>query len=277
MKFRALDANGNPLVNASLCILAGAREFKFGNAVSNRILTLPAYQDWFVRRFEYAVFENEMKWQFNEPSPGQEDYKLADSMLQFVKEHNIIARGHNVVWDNPYYLPNWAKTIDPNELEEATKKRQCSIMERYSGQFIHWDVVNENLHFSYLEKMLGESASTVFYQRAHSIDQMAIPFLNDFGTIEDASDKISSPNRYLAKIQEIISQGYTGPLGIGVEGHFSFYNSPNLAYTRTALDALATANLPIWITELDVNSHWPQVKNCTLILFPKIFFSENYF
>lgn len=264
VKFQVTDANGAPLINASLGFLAGEREFKFGNVMSNRILTLPAYQDWFASRFKYTVFENEMKWHWTEPSPGQEDYKFADGMLQFVKHHNIQARGHNVVWENPYWLPDWAKTLPPNELEEATRRRQCSIMTRYSGQLIHWDVVNENLHYSYLEEMLGEQASTVFYQRAHRIDQKAIPFLNDFNTIENETDKISSPSKYLEKIQEIRSKGYDGPLGIGLQGHF--YTPPNLPYIRAALDALATANLPIWVSELDVDGRWPQVGSFLILL-----------
>ncbi|KAL3498816.1 hypothetical protein ACH5RR_041548 [Cinchona calisaya] len=264
VKLRAVDAEGFPLVNASLSIVPDQQHhhhhhhssFHFGNAVSNRILTIPAYRKWFTKRFKYTVFENEMKWKWNEPQQGHIDFGFADGMLKFVKHHNIHARGHNVVWDSYEAVPDWAKKLPPKELEKATKNRQFAIMGRYSGQFIHWDVVNENLHFSYYETMLGKTASSVFYKRAHNIDKNAILFLNDFNTIENPRDKVSSPRNYFGKIQEMRSQGFRGPLGIGLEGHF--YMPPNLPYIRTTLDALATAHLPIWITELDVDSTWPQ-------------------
>ena len=45
-------------------------------------------------------------------------------------------------------------------------------------------------------------------------------------------------------------------LGIGVEGHLGV--APNLPYVRAAIDALAQARVPIWITVLDVSSmHGP--------------------
>ncbi|KAL9685498.1 hypothetical protein QQ045_022948 [Rhodiola kirilowii] len=41
------------------------------------------------------------------------------------------------------------------------------------------------------------------------------------------------------------------PLGIGLKAHF---DTPNIPYMRSAIDTLAAANVPIWITELDVAS-----------------------
>lgn len=131
-------------------------------------------------------------------------------------------------------------------------------MGKYRGQLIHWDVVNENLHFNFFESKLGPDASRTFYQRANQIDGRATPFLNDYNTIEESRDGASSPSNYLKKIAELRRQGYNGPLGIGVEGHFSSQNL-NLPYLRSAIDALASARLPIWVTELDVSSGPNQV------------------
>ncbi|GER30144.1 endo-1 4-beta-xylanase [Striga asiatica] len=59
--------------------------------------------------------------------------------------------------------------------------------------FIHWDVVNENLHFNFFEEKLGNQASRMFYSTANRIDGRATPFLNDYNTIEDSRDGASSP------------------------------------------------------------------------------------
>ncbi|CAI9104265.1 OLC1v1002901C1 [Oldenlandia corymbosa var. corymbosa] len=89
-------------------------------------------------------------------------------------------------------------------------------------------------------------------RRLIRFDPSATPFLNEYNTIEVKSDQKSSPSSYLQKIKDLRSGGYNGPLGIGLEGHFA--GAPDLAYIRSALDTLASAKLPIWITELDVSS-----------------------
>ncbi|KAL2490874.1 Glycosyl hydrolase family 10 protein [Abeliophyllum distichum] len=254
VKFQVVDPQGRPLANAKISVKQIKQTFPFGNAISKFIIHKKAYQEWFVSRFKYAVFENEMKWYSNERRPGKENYYDSDTMLKFAKRNNILVRGHNVLWDDPRYQPSWVKKLPRKDLQLATEKRINSVMKHYLGQLIHWDVVNENLHFSFYEKRLGRNASTVFLKRAHQIDQKAIPFLNDYNTLESPTDSESTPAKYIEKIKLIREQGYHGPLGIGLEAHF---DTPNLPYVRASLDMLASTKLPIWITELDV-SHRPK-------------------
>nr|XP_009783073.1 PREDICTED: uncharacterized protein LOC104231720 [Nicotiana sylvestris] len=249
VKIQAVDSQGQPLPNATVSLAQQKNNFPFGNAISQHILNNKAYQDWFTSRFKYTVFENEMKWYANEKIPGQLDYNVADAMLSLVQKYNVKVRGHNVFWDNPQNMPSWACYLSPAQLSAAASRRINSVMNRYLGQLIHWDVVNENVHFSFLEQMLGKNASAVYYKKANEIDSKAIPFLNDFNTIEHGFDGTSNPAKYLEKIKELRSHGYNGPLGIGLQGHFV---TPNLPYIRSSLDILASTGLPIWITELDV-------------------------
>ncbi|OIT27796.1 hypothetical protein A4A49_20291 [Nicotiana attenuata] len=249
VKIQAVDSQGQPLPNATVSLAQQKNNFPFGNAISQHILNNKAYQDWFTSRFKYTVFENEMKWYANEKIPGQLNYNVADAMLSLVQKYNIKVRGHNVFWDNPQNMPSWAHYLSPAQLSAAASRRINSVMNRYLGQLIHWDVVNENVHFSFLEQMLGKNASAVYYKMANEIDTKAIPFLNDFNTIEHGFDGTSNPSKYLEKIKELRSHGYNGPLGIGLQGHFF---TPNLPYIRSSLDILASTGLPIWITELDV-------------------------
>ncbi|XP_070048677.1 endo-1,4-beta-xylanase 5-like [Nicotiana tomentosiformis] len=249
VKIQAVDSQGQPLPNATVSLAQQKNNFPFGNAISQHILNNKAYQDWFTSRFMCTVFENEMKWYANEKIPGQLDYNVADAMLSLVQKYNIKVRGHNVFWDNPQNMPLWARYLSPAQLSATASRRINSVMNRYLGQLIHWDVVNENVHFSFLEQMLGKNASDVYYKKANEIDSKAIPFLNEFNTLEHEFDGTSNPAKYLKKIKELRSHGYNGPLGIGLQGHFV---TPNLPYIRSSLDILASAGLPIWITELDV-------------------------
>ncbi|CAA0830982.1 Glycosyl hydrolase family 10 protein [Striga hermonthica] len=248
---QAVDQHGRPLPNATVSIEQIRGVFPLGAAINKNILGNSAYQGWFFSRFKHTVFENELKWYANEPSRGSEDYSAADALVRLAKSRGVAIRGHNVFWADPRYQPGWVGGLSPADLRAAATKRINSVVGRYRGQLIHWDVVNENLHFNYFESKLGNQASRQLYSTANRIDGRATPFLNDYNTIEDGRDGASSPAKYLGKIREFRAQGYNGPLGIGLEGHFS---NANLPYIRSAIDTLASARLPIWVTELDVTS-----------------------
>ncbi|XP_051132505.1 endo-1,4-beta-xylanase 5-like [Andrographis paniculata] len=252
VKFYIKNKDGSPAKNTTLSIKPRRQNFPFGCAINQNILNNQAYQDWFFSRFKYTVFENEMKWYSTENTPGKEDYSKSDALMNLAKSRGVTVRGHNVFWDDPNQQPSWVKGLGNADFSKAANNRLNSVVGRYKGQLIHWDVLNENLHFDYFEGKLGRNSAAKFYKMTKKIDGKAIPFLNDYNTIEDNRDSSSLPTKYLKKIKKIRRQGYKGPLGIGLESHFSV--APNLPYIRSALDQLSSAKLPIWITELDVTS-----------------------
>ncbi|OMO73882.1 Glycoside hydrolase, family 10 [Corchorus capsularis] len=260
VRIQAVDKQGNPLPNATVSMGLRRPGFPIGCAINKNILTNPAYQNWFTSRFTVTTFEDEMKWYSTEGSPGHEDYSSADALLNFAKKHGIAVRGHNVVWDDPRYQPGWIYSLTPTPLRKAVVKRINSVMSRYRGQLMAWDVVNENLHFSFFESKIGKQASAWFYKLAYETDRNVPLFMNDFNTIEDSRDGASTPAKYLKKLREIQAfrgNGYA-KMGIGLEAHFSYV--PNLPYMRASIDTLAATGLPIWLTELDVQSNLDQAK-----------------
>ncbi|KAL3634686.1 hypothetical protein CASFOL_021740 [Castilleja foliolosa] len=253
IKFQAVDQHGHPVPNATISIRQSNSNFSVGMAINKNILNNNAYQNWFTSRFKYTVFTNELKWYSTESSRGSENYSISDALVRFAQSHGVAIRGHNVFWDDPKFQPLWVNGLSTNDLRIAANKRIYSVMNKYKGQLFHWDVMNENLHFNFFESKLGFNASTIFYLEANKIDGKTIPFLNEYNTIEYKGDGASSPYKYLEKIRELRKHGYYGPLGIGLESHFSSSNL-DLAYVRSAIDQLASAKLPIWATEMDVSA-----------------------
>ncbi|KAF8045503.1 hypothetical protein N665_4785s0001 [Sinapis alba] len=194
-----------------------------------------------------------MKWYSTEVVRGKEDYSTADAMVKLFKQHGIAIRGHNIIWDDPNYQPSWVKGLNGPDLYNAVKRRVFSVVSRYKGQLAGWDVVNENLHFSFLENKMGPKASYNVFAQAHTLDPRTIMFMNEFNTLEQPGDSASTPARYLQKLRELQTIRVAGkiPLGIGLESHF---NTPNIPYMRSALDTLAATGLPIWLTEIDVSA-----------------------
>ncbi|MCD7460336.1 hypothetical protein HAX54_043329 [Datura stramonium] len=248
---QVVDSQGKSLPNATISLVQGRANFPFGVAINKNILNNKGYQNWFFSRFKYTVFGNEMKWYSTETSQGKINYSTSDAMVNLCKSKGVSIRGHNIFWDDPKFQPYWVLSLSPQQLSAAATKRVGSVVAKYKGQVIHWDVVNENLHFNFFESKLGANASATFYRSAAHIDNRTPMFLNDYNTIEDQRDGASSPVSYLNKIKQLRTQGYAGLLGIGLESHF---NTPSQPYIRSALDILASAKLPIWITELDVQT-----------------------
>ncbi|KAI3835222.1 hypothetical protein MKW98_020338 [Papaver atlanticum] len=164
-------------------------------------------------------------------------------MLAFAKQNGIPVRGHCIFWDSPDYQPKWVPSLSPEEIKDSAYKRLQSVVSRYSGQFVNWDVNNENLHFQYYEQILGANATDVFFEMANQLDPSTRMFMNEFNTLEWSGDALV---QYVTKIQEIRNLYPNIPTGIGLE-------SPNIPCVRAALDTLASAGVPIWLTELDVS------------------------
>ncbi|XP_062201535.1 endo-1,4-beta-xylanase 4-like [Phragmites australis] len=265
VKIVAKGPDGQPMANANVSIELLRAGFPFGNTMTKEILNLPAYEKWFTSRFSYATFENEMKWYSTEWSQNQEDYRVSDAMLKLAQKYGIKVRGHNVFWDDQNSQMRWVRPLNLDQLKAAMQKRLKSIVSRYAGKVIHWDVVNENLHFNFFESKLGPSASAQIYQQVGQIDHNAILFMNEFNVLEQPYDPNAVPSKYIAKMNQIRSYPGNGglKLGVGLESHFS---TPNIPYMRGALDTLAKLKLPMWLTEVDVVKGPNQVKYLEQVL-----------
>ncbi|XP_021748955.1 uncharacterized protein LOC110714727 isoform X1 [Chenopodium quinoa] len=260
VKLHVTNKDNTSVAGAKITLKQIKSGFPTGCEINQNILNSKKYQDWFASRFSVTAFGNEMKWYFTEKTRGQEDYTIPDAMLQFCEQNNIDVRGHNIIWDDPRYQPTWINNeTSPQELKDAAENRTKSVVLRYKGRLIHWDVVNENLHFSFYENKLGENASAEVYARTYELDQKPILFMNEYNTIELSQDEDSIPAKYARKLKN--TQSYyrersggndTLPMGVGVQSRFG-PGQPNIAYMRAGMDYLASMKFPLWLTELFVD------------------------
>ncbi|XP_042519796.1 endo-1,4-beta-xylanase 4-like [Macadamia integrifolia] len=251
VRFHVSDKEGKMIHSATVSMESLRPQFPLGCGTSEAILSNKDYQDWFTSRFTATTFDNEMKWYSTEINRGKENYSIPDAMVTFFKEHRISIRGHNIFWDDPRFQPKWLKSLPPEELKVAALNRLHSVVSRYSGQLIAWDVMNENLHFSYFEDKLGPYASAYFFYKVQQLDPRTDLFMNEYNTLENAKDLNATPAMYLQKLREIRSFATNKGMlaSIGLESHF---DEPDIPYMRACLDTLGATQLPIWLTELDV-------------------------
>jgi len=251
-QIRVLDPQGRPLPGVAVKVRQTSKAFPFGAALSPTVLRDPKYQDFFLKHFNWAVFENDMKWYNNEGRRGQENYSRADAMLAWCNEHDIPMRGHCIFWEPEKWQPRWLRGLDGEESRAAVEQRIDSIAARYRAQVVHWDVNNEMLHGTFFRDVLGEGIHAWMFKRTHEIDPKARLFVNEFNILSvDKDFKETQIDEYVAQIRQLIDEG--APIhDAGIQGHIWSKTIPDHPeILQTNLDKVAKLGLPIWISEFD--------------------------
>lgn len=229
-------------------------EFWFGTAISRRAFSgnmsaddKEKYLSVLKNNFNSAVHENALKWHYTERRMGEVSYGNADTMLEWCEDNNMRIRGHCVYWCVDKYVQPWIKRLDEPSLRENLEERAIDVMSRYKGLLAEYDVNNEMLHGNYYASRLGTSIRHDMFRWCHKADPNAVLYLNDYNILTGGN-----LDRYEKQISSFIEAGL--PVGgIGLQGHFG-KAGVDAAKVKRVLDRLAKFDLPIKITEFDINT-----------------------
>lgn len=78
----------------------------------------------------------------------------------------------------------------------AIDERVESVVRRYRGEFLHYDVNNEMLHGGYFEDTYGVGAVVRMFQKAHLEDPQALLFLNDYNAEDGMCSRYATPTAF---------------------------------------------------------------------------------
>ncbi|KAK8692445.1 hypothetical protein V6N13_075904 [Hibiscus sabdariffa] len=242
-------SSSSSLFGTSVKVTQTQNSFPIGSCIKRTIIDNEDIVDFFVKNFNWAVFENELKWYWTEPQRGNFNYKDADDMLAFCQDHKIETRGHCIFWEVQSTVQQWIQALNKKDLMTAVQNRLTGLLTRYKGKFRHYDVNNEMLHGSFYQDRLGKDIRSYMFKTANQLDPSATLFVNEYH-VEDGCDTRSYPEKYIEHILDLKQQG--APVGgIGIQGHI---DNPVGPVVSDALDKLDVLGLPIWFTELDVSS-----------------------
>ncbi|KAL6594665.1 hypothetical protein ACP70R_048403 [Stipagrostis hirtigluma subsp. patula] len=249
LRFAGSSAAASSSPPASVRVVQLSNAFPLGSCINGAVIQDPVFVDLFVNHFDWAVFENELKWYWTEARRGQLNYADADRLLAFCDLAGKPVRGHCIFWAVDGEVQQWIKDVggDRGQLMAVVKDRLRGLVSRYAGRFPHYDVNNEMLHGRFYRDRLGEDVAAFMFREAARLDPAAALFVNDYN-VECGNDPRATPERYLELVGELRRGGATVG-GIGVQGHL---RNPVGEIICDALDKLSAAGLPIWITELDV-------------------------
>ncbi|HEU4389440.1 MAG TPA: endo-1,4-beta-xylanase [Blastocatellia bacterium] len=244
--------------NPTLRSGADQRGFLIGAAVAmSPFRNEPIYQDTLRREFNTIVAENAFKWDAVHPARTTFNFTDTDALVNFATANNMAIRGHTLVWHNqiPSWLVNGNFTRD--EVIAILREHILTLVGRYRGVVMAWDVVNEAfeesgaLRNSFWFQKIGSDYIRMAFQFAREADPNAKLYYNDFNTEGMNSKSTAAFNL----IRDLRAQGV--PIdGVGFQMHLINPFRVQQQH-RDNFSRFASLGLELSITELDIRIALP--------------------
>jgi len=234
-------AGGPPWPDTGLA--AGQSKF-LGNVLRAR------FDPEFHQYWNQATPEDAGKWLSVEAVRGTMVWSVLDFMYAYARDHGLPFKQHTFVWGQQE--PRWVAGLSQQEQRDEVDEWLRLFAERYPDTaFV--DVVNEPVHAppSYAEA-LGGAGETGWdwvvwsFERARTYFPDAVLLINEYNVLCCAADRAA----YLDIVRILQERDLVD--GIGVQAHS--LERVAAASIRAALDEVAALGLPIYVSELDLQS-----------------------
>jgi endo-1,4-beta-xylanase len=240
----------------SLRDLAQKRGISIGPAVAIDPLHYDAtYRSVLAREFNIVTPENAMKFEFVHPERDRYDFSQVDALVAFAQANNLQVRGHPLVWHHS--LPRWLwmneTKFTRDELMAILRDHIKTVVGRYRGQIVAWDVVSEalnrdgSLRDTIWLRNIGPEYIDLAYQWAHEADPEARLFYSDYGNDEEGP----KPDGMYNLMRSLLQRGV--PInGVGLQTHRHLKDPPKIDLIAKNIKRHVDLGIEVQFTELDV-------------------------
>lgn len=239
---------------------AEKRGVYIGTAVAVEPLAKDAeYRKTIEREFNIVVAENAFKWSALRPSRKKFDFKDTDKLIKFAETNGMKLRGHTLVWHRQ--IPDWLTkgNYTRDETIKILKEHIQTLVGRYRGKILAWDVVNEAIDDqsgkfrtdSFWYQKLGSDYIQLAFEFAREADPNAKLYYNDYS----AEKMNAKADGIYTLLRELKKQGVPVD-GIGWQMH-EVQGFRIEAQHRENAKRLAALGLELSITEMDVRLKLP--------------------
>ena len=214
----------------------------------------PKWEALFIR--ECGMIVAGSYWDQTRPTATTFDFNETDSMVKFAADHQMLVRGHPLVWYNAP-APWMKETINRKNARQILINHVKTVVGRYAGKMHSWDVVNEAIEFkngqSKLRKdiwseSIGPEYIELSFRTAAQADPKALLVYNETDLEYSEVHQIA----VLKLLEKLKSQG-TPLHALGIQSHLEGNRTDfNPQKFRKFIRNVADLGLKVMITELDV-------------------------
>jgi endo-1,4-beta-xylanase len=242
---------------------AAQKGILYGSALRSAGIKDVSFASLFARQCAIVVPEWALEMNSLHSMPGQFDFAEGDWIQTFTRSHEMLFRGHSLVWDQA--LPKWfGSSANLNNAEQLLLNHVSTVAGHYAGQVHSWDVVNEavriwdgrtdGLKVTPWLIYLGPEYIPLAFHAAHQADPKATLVYNDTSIEPETPVAEKKRQAVLALLTRLIKQRV--PInGLGIESHIDADSNVTGPGFKRFLHAVEDLGLSILITELDVGDH----------------------
>jgi len=253
-----VDTSGQPVQGAKVEVQLIQHAFRFGSAIDaglvfNETGDGEKYRDTFLRNFNAAVPENDLKWPALAGDWEGFTVERAVRLLEWAKGNQLFMRGHTLIWPNWQFMPVEMETLkaQPDAMVRKIDKHIQMIATRTRGLVGDWDVVNEPRTNRVVQDLVGDGILADWFKAAAKADPDAVLYLNEFDILSGGG-RIEQNHQVLEETLRALLDAGAPVGGIGLQAHMSWVvTEPEIVIE--VLDRFSKFNLPITITEVSLN------------------------
>lgn len=209
------------------------------------------------KHFNAIVAENCMKSEVLQPEEGRYDFRQADEFVKFGEDNGMTVTGHCLIWHSQ--CPRWflvdkdGKNVSAEVLKQRMKEHITTVVSRYKGRILGWDVVNEAImedgsyRKSKFYEILGEEFIPLAFQYAHEADPDAELYYNDYNMHEPGK------RATVVKLVNDLKKRGLRIDAVGMQGHIGM-DYPDLSEFEASMEAYAATGAKVMITEFDMSA-----------------------
>lgn len=209
------------------------------------------------KHFNAIVAENCMKSEVLQPEEGRYDFRQADEFVKFGEDNGMTVTGHCLIWHSQ--CPRWflvdkdGKNVSAEVLKQRMKEHITTVVSRYKGRILGWDVVNEAImedgsyRKSKFYEILGEEFIPLAFQYAHEADSDAELYYNDYNMHEPGK------RATVVKLVNDLKKRGLRIDAVGMQGHIGM-DYPDLSEFEASMEAYAATGAKVMITEFDMSA-----------------------
>jgi len=260
IKATATDNLGKSFTSAGVLVSVGTSNIEeiglsagkgkyLGNNVRNSGVE-PSFTDY----WNAVTSGNGGKWQTVERIRDVMNWDGGDIAYNLATSNNLAYRYHTLAWGNQY--PDWITTLEPQEFQAEMEEFISAVAERYP-YIDQIDVINEPLpghqeDTKYFIDGLGGAGDSGYdwavwlFKKAREYFPNSKLILNDFSMLNSASNI----REQLLLLKVLRDSALVD--GFGAQGHTFNLDNMQANNLKNNLDLMATAGVPIYITEMDM-------------------------